>query len=31
MTLGFIAAYDEKNAFSIINCKGIQPLKETLI
>lgn len=31
MTLGFIAAYDEKNAFSIINCKGISPLKETLI
>lgn len=27
MTLGFIAAYDEKNAFSIINCKGIPPLK----
>lgn len=31
MTLGYIAAFDEHNAMAIINSKGIDPLRETLI
>ena len=31
MTLGYIAAFDEHNAMAIINSKGINPLKETLV
>jgi hypothetical protein len=31
MTLGYIAAFDEHNAMAIINSKGIEPLRETLM
>jgi hypothetical protein len=31
MTLGYIAAFDEHNGMAIINSKGIEPLRETLM
>ena len=31
MTLGYIAAFDEHNAMAIINSKGIEPLRNSLI
>jgi len=30
MTLGYIASFDENLAMSIINAKGIKPLKHSL-
>lgn len=31
MTLGYIAAFDEHNAMAIINSKGIDPLRDSLL